>query len=86
MAVPANYSKEGSLLIFITIVSWCCKGADGIATSIDQIPFRDSKLTQLVIPQLGRAGLRGAVLITCINPNIDDYDETISILGRQSIQ
>lgn len=33
------------------------------------------------MPELGRAGLAGVAMMTCVNPQIDDYDETISILG-----
>jgi Kinesin motor domain len=50
--------------------------------SIDIIPFRDSKLTHLLMPQLCRAGLSGVAMIACVNPQIDDYDETLSILGE----
>jgi Kinesin motor domain len=49
--------------------------------NIDIIPFRDSKLTHLLMPQLCRAGLSGVAMIACVNPQIDDYDETLSILG-----
>jgi hypothetical protein len=45
------------------------------------IPFRESKLTHLLMPQLCRAGLAGVAMIACVNPQIDDYDETLSILG-----
>lgn len=45
------------------------------------IPFRESKLTHLLMPQLCRAGLTGVAMIACVNPQVDDYDETLSILG-----
>jgi hypothetical protein len=45
------------------------------------IPFRESKLTHLLMPQLCRAGLSGVAMIACVNPQVDDYDETLSILG-----
>ena len=50
---------------------------------MDLIPYRESKLTHLLMPQLGRAGLQGVAMITCVNPQIDDYDETLSILSKQ---
>ena len=50
--------------------------------SSDIIPFRDSKLTHLLMPQLCRAGLSGVAMIACVNPQVDDYDETLSILGQ----
>ena len=37
------------------------------------------------MPELGRAGLAGVGMITCVNPQIDDYDETISILANASL-
>ena len=49
------------------------------------IPFRESKLTHLLMPILCRSGLSGVGLIACINPQVDDYDETISILGNASL-
>jgi len=59
-------------------------GQDGSATGGgggDIIPFRESKLTHLLMPLLSQAGLSGVAMITCVNPQPDDYDETISILG-----
>ena len=52
----------------------------------EQIPFRESKLTHLLMPLLARVGLKGIAMLTCVNPQIDDYDETISILGNASHQ
>jgi len=37
------------------------------------------------MPILGRAGLGGVAMIACVNPQGDDYDETLSILGNASI-
>lgn len=37
------------------------------------------------MPELGRAGIAGVAMITCVNPQCDDYDETISILGNASL-
>jgi hypothetical protein len=33
------------------------------------------------MPILNRAGMAGTAMIACVNPQVDDYDETISILG-----
>ena len=49
------------------------------------IPFRDSKLTHLLMPILIGAGSGGVSMIACVNPHIDDYDETLSILGNASL-
>ncbi len=37
------------------------------------------------MPILSRAGMSGVAMIACVNPQIDDYDETISILGNASL-
>ena len=58
-------------------------GADG--GNNDIIPFRESKLTHLLMPILSKAGAAGVALVTCVNPQPDDYDETLSILGNASI-
>lgn len=49
------------------------------------IPFRESKLTHLLMPILSRAGSGGVSMIACVNPHVDDYDETLSILGNASL-
>jgi hypothetical protein len=52
---------------------------------MDIIPFRESKLTHLLMPLLGRVGLAGMAMLTCVNPQVDDYDETLSILSNASL-
>ncbi len=52
-------------------------------TSSDIIPFRESKLTHLLMPQLCRAGVSSVAMIACVNPQADDYDETLSVLGTR---
>ena len=49
------------------------------------VPFRENKLTHILMPHLGRLGLAGTAMLTCVNPHIDDYDETISVLGNASL-
>lgn len=53
--------------------------------NMDIIPFRESKLTHLLMPLLGRVGLAGMAMLTCVNPQVDDYDETLSILSNASL-
>ena len=50
--------------------------------SNDPVPFRESKLTHLLMPVLMKTGISGTSMITCINPKAEDYDETLSILGN----
>ena len=59
----------------------CVRAFVQSAEGSDIIPFRESKLTHLLMPLLSRAGLNGVAMITCVNPQPDDYDETLSILG-----
>ena len=49
------------------------------------VPFRDNKLTHILMPHLGKVGLAGTAMLTCVNPHVDDYDETISVLGNASL-
>lgn len=51
----------------------------------DIIPFRESKLTHILMPLLSRAGLAGTGMVVCVNPQVDDYDETISILSNAAL-
>jgi Kinesin motor domain len=51
----------------------------------DIIPFRESKLTHLLMPLLSRTGLEGVAMVVCVNPQPDDYDETLTILGKLPI-
>ena len=49
------------------------------------VPFRESKLTHILMPALGCAKLAGTAMLTCVNPQVEDYDETISVLGNASL-
>lgn len=53
--------------------------------NISSLPFRESKLTHLLMPQLCTSGLAGIAIVTCINPRSVDYDETITILNNASL-
>lgn len=61
---------------------WRCLQAMRKKTETEIIPFRESKLTHLLMPSLCRVGLAGVAMIVCVNPQTDDYDETITILGN----
>jgi hypothetical protein len=37
----------------------------------DIIPFRESKLTHILMPLLSRAGLAGTGMVVCVNPQVD---------------
>jgi len=60
-----------------------CNSNNGseLCSSQEIIPFRESKLTHLLMPILNRAGMSGISMIACVNPQEADYDETLSILG-----
>ena len=49
---------------------------------MEVIPFRESKLTHLLMPILCRAGMQGVGMVACVNPQADDHDETLSILSK----
>jgi hypothetical protein len=49
---------------------------------MEVIPFRESKLTHLLMPILCRAGMQGVGMVACVNPQADDHDETLSILSE----
>lgn len=53
--------------------------------STDMVPFRESKLTHILMPTLYRVGTSGASMIACVNPQSADYDESISVLGNASL-
>ncbi len=42
------------------------------------IPYRDSKLTFLLSDSLGGNSL--TLMIACVNPSLENYDETVSTL------
>jgi hypothetical protein len=72
-------------LIILTYILWVFNAQNtDLGSSQEIIPFRESKLTHLLMPILNRAGMAGTAMIACVNPQVDDYDETISILGMFS--
>lgn len=82
--------KEANNINTSLMQLWRCLQAvkrknNDLGSSIEIVPFRESKLTHLLMPILGRAGLSGVAMIACVNPQIDDYDETLTILGNASL-
>lgn len=83
--------KEANIINMSLMQLWRClesmkrKNASDGSNNTDIIPFRESKLTHLLMPQLAKSGLSGVAMITCVNPQVDDYDETISILNNASL-
>ena len=61
---------------------WRC--LDGIRSNknISSIPLRDSKLTHLLLPSFLQSGLGNVVMIASVSAHVDDYEETLSILGE----
>jgi len=86
----AAQQKEANNINMSLMQLWRClqgmkKRNTELGSSQEIIPFRESKLTHLLMPILNRAGMAGTAMIACVNPQIDDYDETISILSNASI-
>eukprot|EP01032_Pedospumella_encystans_P020693 gene20693-23504_t len=82
--------KEANNINMSLMQLWRClqgmkKRNTELGSSQEIIPFRESKLTHLLMPILNRAGMSGTAMIACVNPQSDDYDETLSILGNASI-
>ncbi|CAM9397998.1 unnamed protein product, partial [Ectocarpus fasciculatus] len=79
--------KEANNINMSLMQLWRCLNAmkKKSAESVDIIPFRESKLTHLLMPLLSRASVGGVTMIACVNPQPDDYDETISVLSNASV-
>lgn len=79
--------REANMINTSLMQLWRCLNAmkRRTADATTNIPFREAKITHLLMPHLARAGLAGVAMLTCVNPQIDDYDETISVLGNASI-
>ena len=82
-----SQQREANNINMSLMQLWRCLQAMGRSgkSASDIVPFRESKLTHLLMPLLGRVGLCGVSMVTCVNPQNDDYDETVSILGNASI-
>lgn len=87
----ATQQKEANNINTSLMQLWrCLQGIKNNRTkdlnsSQEMIPFRESKLTHLLMPILCRAGMNGIGMVACVNPQPDDYDETLSILGNASL-
>ena len=79
--------KEANMINMSLMQLWRCLQCMKKKTNgpDEVIPFRESKLTHLLMPILCRAGLSGVALVTCVNPQSEDYDETITILANASL-
>lgn len=79
--------KEANNINMSLMNLWRCLNAmkKKSGESVDIIPFRESKLTHLLMPLLSRASVGGVVMIACVNPQPDDYDETLSVLSNASL-
>jgi hypothetical protein len=82
-----SQQREANNINMSLMQLWRCLQAMGRRghTPSDIVPFRESKLTHLLMPLLSRIGLAGVAMMTCVNPQNDDYDETVSILGNASL-
>jgi hypothetical protein len=81
----AAQQKEANNINMSLMQLWRCLQGMKKTKSDVSIPFRESKLTHLLMPLLSRTGLQGVSMIACVNPRENDYDETLSVLGNASI-
>lgn len=81
-----NQQKEANNINMSLMQLWRCLYAVKKKTdSTDMVPFRESKLTHILMPTLYRVGTAGTSMIACVNPQSADYDESISVLGNASL-
>ena len=81
----ANCINTSLMQLFRCLQGMKKKGSGEGREENNIIPFRESKLTHLLMPFLNKASLAGAAMLACVNPQGDDYDETISVLGNASM-
>eukprot|EP01039_Chlorochromonas_danica_P001818 gene1820-1987_t len=78
--------KEANSINSSLMQLWRCLNAIKKRTgAAELVPFRECKLTHLLMPILARAGLTGVAMVVCVNPQVEDYDETISILTNAAL-
>ena len=81
-----NLQKEANNINMSLMQLWrCLYAVKKKNDSTEMVPFRESKLTHILMPTLYRVGTSGTAMIACINPQNADYDESISILGNASL-
>jgi ATP-dependent Lon protease len=81
-----NQQREANNINMSLMQLWrCLYAVKKKNDSNDMVPFRESKLTHILMPTLYRVGTSGASMIACVNPQSADYDETISVLGNASL-
>ena len=79
----AAQQKEANSINTSLMQLWRCLQA--MKQKKTDIPFRESKLTHLLMPYFAKAGLQGVTMMACVNPQAQDYDETISVLSNVSL-
>merc|ERR1711871_1435845 len=79
----AAQQKEANSINTSLMQLWRCLQA--MKQKKADIPFRESKLTHLLMPYFAKAGLQGITMMACVNPQAQDYDETISVLSNVSL-
>ena len=62
-----------------------CLLALKLKNKISFIPYKESKLTQILLPSLVVSGLSGVAIVLCVSSHMDDNDDTLSVLGQTSI-
>jgi kinesin family protein 3/17 len=85
-ATAVQQQEANSINVSLMKLWRCLQGMRKSKGSVtDIIPFRESKLTHLLVPILGKAGVGGVAMIACVNPQVEDYDETLTVLGHASL-
>jgi hypothetical protein len=79
----AAQQKEANSINTSLMQLWRCIQA--MKQRKQDIPFRESKLTHLLMPYFAKAGLQGITMMACVNPQAQDYDETVSVLSNISL-
>lgn len=82
LKMTIQQQKESNNINVSLMHLWRCIQGMRKKNNETAIPFRDSKLTHLLMPDLCRFGLQTVSMIACVNPHADEYDETLSVLGN----
>ena len=80
--VTIQQQKESNNINVSLMQLWRCLQGIKKKSAESSIPYRESKLTHLLMPALILTGLGCVAMVACVSPHVDDYDETLSILGR----
>ena len=77
-----SQQKESNNINVSLMQLWRCLQAIRKNSPDSTLIYRDSKLTHLLMPSLCRTGLSHVAMIACVNPHANDYDETLTVLGK----